>query len=159
MTDDRQAMDAPQLPPEARLIRLVREAAGIKIADAAQRAGISKARWSQVESGFEMRFGRRKPVRARDGTLAHMAAAIGLSPSRLEEAGRPLAAEVLREMQDGTQERPRFTDPVLERIWQLPGLSEEERESLIALVNVMRERRRNNNGRSTPPRRENGAPA
>lgn len=98
MTDDGQHM-SEQPPPEARLIRLVREAVGLKIPEVAKTAGISKARWSQVESGRETRLGQHKPVHGSRSTIAHMAYAVGLSAERLETEGeRPDAAEILREI-------------------------------------------------------------
>jgi helix-turn-helix protein len=95
----RKGMTKPSPPPEAVLIRLAREAARIKAPAAAKSAGVSVARWSQIETGYETRLGRYKPVRAPEGTLAHMAHAVGVGPERLEEAGRPDAAMVLREIQ------------------------------------------------------------
>jgi hypothetical protein len=88
----------PSPPPEATLIRLAREAANIKAPAAAKVAGISPARWSQVETGYETRLGNARPVRAPDGTLAHMAFAVGLAPHRLDQVGREGAADVLREI-------------------------------------------------------------
>ena len=86
-------------PPEATLIRLVREAAHMTAAEAALAAGISKARWSQIENGYETRGDGFKEVRGKRDTIAHMAHALHISPERLEEAGRPDAAQVLREIQ------------------------------------------------------------
>jgi transcriptional regulator with XRE-family HTH domain len=104
MTDDGQAMHRPPPPPEAALIHLVRDAAGLKIPGVAHLAGISPARWSQIENGYESRRGHVKPVTARAVTLAHMAAAVGLSPERLEtEGGRPDAAAILREIHRSPQ--------------------------------------------------------
>jgi transcriptional regulator with XRE-family HTH domain len=95
-------MSSPSPPPEAVLLRRVREAAGLKLPAVAREAGVSVARWSQVENGYETRAGMRRPVRARAGTLAHMAAALPLSPERLATEGeRPDAADVLREIQHG----------------------------------------------------------
>lgn len=92
-------MTKPSPPKEAVLIKLVREAANVSTAEAARSAGISKARWSQVESGYESRLGRYRPVIARAGTLARMAHALGISPQRLEtEGNRPDAALVLAEI-------------------------------------------------------------
>jgi len=93
-------MSHPQPPPEAVLIRRVREAAGLKLPVVAKGAGISVARWSQIENGYETRQGERKPVQGSRGTIAHMAAELGISPERLETEGqRPDAAAVLREIQ------------------------------------------------------------
>jgi hypothetical protein len=92
-------MDKPQAPPEALLIRRARLAGQVKAPVAARSAGISVARWSQIENGYERREGEYKPVRASDGLLAHMAHAVGLTPERLTEAGRQDAAEILREIE------------------------------------------------------------
>jgi len=96
----------PAPPPAAVLIRLARKAAGLTVAEAARRAsaasrrGISTARWSQVENGYEVRGGGlARPVEAEAGMLAHMAHTAGVSPERLESEGRrPDAAEILREI-------------------------------------------------------------
>lgn len=91
-------MSTPQPPPEAVVLRLARKAAGRRSPEVARAAGISKARLSQIENGYETRFGQRRPVQGKDGTIAHLAATLGVGPERLEEAGRPDAAAVLREM-------------------------------------------------------------
>lgn len=88
----------PAPPPEATLIRLARQAARIKAPAAARAAGISTARWSQIENGYERREGLYKPIAGTAPTIAHMARAVGLTPDRLEAAGRPDAAEVLTEI-------------------------------------------------------------
>lgn len=98
-------MDKPTPPPEAALLRLVRTAAGIKASDAAAYVdrhslrSFSAARWSQIENGYETRDGGYRRVTATAATLAHMAAAVGLTPDRLAAEGeRSDAAEVLREI-------------------------------------------------------------
>lgn len=85
-------------PPEAVLIRRAREARGLSPAEAAARLSIrlGPRRWRQLEDGYESRGGRK--VAAGDKQLAHMAHAVGLTPERLEEAGRPDAAAILREI-------------------------------------------------------------
>lgn len=100
--------DKPTPPPEAPLIRLVRLGAELTADQAARRAGISKARWSQIENGYERRQGAWYAVRATDGLLARMARAIGLGADRLDQAGRGDAAEILREMaaREGRTEEP-----------------------------------------------------
>lgn len=93
-------MERPPAPPEAVLIRLAREAAGITVAEAAKTAGVSVARWSQIEAGSEMRHGQVSPVTGKAGTIARMAHAVPrISPERLAAEGRrPDAAEILREI-------------------------------------------------------------
>lgn len=102
-------MDRPPAPPEAVIIRLAREAAGITISDAAKRAGVSVARWSQIETGSEMRRGTVSPVTARAGTIARMAHAVpGITPERMETEGRrPDAAAILREIISAPAAAPR----------------------------------------------------
>lgn len=90
----------PSPPPEAKLIRLAREAARIKATTAARMAGISKSHWAQVESGYERRDAQYKPTIGSAATIAHMAHAVGLTPERVEAAGRADAAEVLAEILD-----------------------------------------------------------
>lgn len=92
-------MERPPAPPEAVLIRLAREAADIRIAEAAKRAGVSVARWSQIEAGSEIRHGNVNPVAGRAGTIARMAAEVGLTAERMASEGqRPDAAEILAEI-------------------------------------------------------------
>lgn len=92
-------MSASPPPPEAVLIYRARESASITIADAAKAAGITDTRWSQIERGHERRKGIDVPARAKAGTLARMARAVGISPERLEKEGqREDAADLLREM-------------------------------------------------------------
>lgn len=92
-------MERPPARPEGALIRLARNAAGLTVPDAARAAGISKARWSQLESGRETRNGEEREVNGKPSTIAHMARVVGLSPERLETEGRrPDAADVLREI-------------------------------------------------------------
>jgi transcriptional regulator with XRE-family HTH domain len=151
-------MDRPAPPPEAVLIRLVRQAAKVTVAAAAKRAGISTARWTQIEQGYETRDGERKPAWAPPDTLAYMAAAIDLPPDRLEAEGhRPDAAAVLREMRrPGVQSapalvstpgdaEPRYSDPALQAIWETPNLSPEIRRAMVGLAIAMREQERAEN--------------
>lgn len=118
-------MEKPPPPPAATLIRLVREAAGLKIPTVAKRAGISPARWSQIENGYEVRQERVKAVNSRAVTLAHMAAAVALSPERLETEGeRPDAAVILREIirqEKESQQEPADDRPgIVRQYWDDP---------------------------------------
>lgn len=97
----------PVPPPEAVLIRVAREAAGLTITEAARRvseanpdASISTARWSQIEQGYEIRRGQPQEVRAKPGMLAQMAAVFHrITPERLAgEGNRPDAAPILAEI-------------------------------------------------------------
>lgn len=89
-------------PPEARLIRTARRAAGLSAEAAAKSTGgkVSAAYWRDVERGYGWRRGERVKATASAQVLAHMARAVaGVTPERLEsEGGRPDAAEILREI-------------------------------------------------------------
>lgn len=103
-------MERPPARPEGALIRLTRQASGMTVPEAVKRSGVSKARWSQVESGYETRNGVTRPVQVKPDTLARMARAVGLSPERLESEGqRPDAAEILREILRSQPEGPRLS--------------------------------------------------
>lgn len=94
-------MGAPATPPppEATLIRLVREAAGISPETAAARMEIkfSGSRWRQIERGW--RKDSDSSVEAPDATLAHMCFTLGISSERLAETGRSKAVKILRELE------------------------------------------------------------
>jgi transcriptional regulator with XRE-family HTH domain len=92
-------MEKPPPPPEAALIRVALDAAGFTAREAAARAGISKARLSQIAGGYETRGDVAKVVHAKPGTLARVARHLGITPEQLETEGqRRDAAEVLREI-------------------------------------------------------------
>lgn len=94
-------MGAPATPPppEATLIRLVREAAGLSPEAAAARMEIkfSGSRWRQIERGWRKDSG--TEVKAPPTTLAHMCWTLGISADRLSETGRDDAVEILRELE------------------------------------------------------------
>jgi transcriptional regulator with XRE-family HTH domain len=113
-------------------------------AEAAIAAGMSKARWSQIENGYETRGDGFKEVRGRRDTIAHMANAVGVSPERLEEAGRPDAARVLREIQRNAPAEPAAVPgpqpeppPELEFEDDDP-LTPEERAAALAFIREVR---------------------
>lgn len=127
----------------------------MKLPAAAKAAGISKARWSQIESGFESRFGGYREVRGRAGTIAHMAAAVGLDPDRLETEGRrPDAAAVLREILRGASAGPLISlnpddylaEPWLRLIVTDPVLSDSQKRELIFVALRQREQGKPGNG-------------
>lgn len=94
-------MGAPATPPppEATLIRLVREASGLSPEAAAARVEqkLSGSRWRQIERGW--RKDTNSEVQAPPVTLAQMAFSLGISADRLAETGRDDAVEILREME------------------------------------------------------------
>lgn len=153
-------MSKPEPTPEGALLRRVRLAAGLGIAacaDVLSQRGIrlSVSRWSQIENGYEGPPGRRKPVRAPAGTLAHMAHAVGIRPDRLESAGRGDAAEVLREIlmrEDGLPGSAPVPpgDPALQAIMDIPGLPEDVKRGLVAVAQGMRAAREHGNGTERP---------
>lgn len=132
----------PEPPPEAALIRRVRKAKRVSIPVAAQAAGISPARLSQIENGYETKKGGVYiPVIAPAGTLAHIWAALEIAPERLEEVGRADAMEILAEIRT---EQVTQTPPVAaveswrQRIQEIAELTETERRAVITLVEAMR---------------------
>ena len=136
-------MDKPVPPPEATLITLARKAAGLSVPAAIRKTAedvIGAARWSQLENGYEVKAGQPVPVRGRDDTIAHMAFAVGVTPDELDEAGRPDAGDVLREILR-QQEKARqaavvdeerhFDDHRLQSIWDLKALPAATRLGMI----------------------------
>jgi len=87
------APELPEPPDEAKLIRRLREAPpAMSGHEASRRAGISEARWRQIEGG--VRWFRGVPY-AESGpkkTVARMVWVVGGTPGQLAEAGRPDAA-------------------------------------------------------------------
>lgn len=102
--------DTPAPPPEARLIRTAREAAGMTAAQAAAATAtlaaaegergvtISATYWRDVERGYGGRRGQRAPARVSDMRLAAMARVVGVSPRQLGDVRREGAARVLDEI-------------------------------------------------------------
>jgi len=107
------AAPATPPPPEATLIRLVREASGLSPETAAARMEIkfSGSRWRQIERGW--RGDSDTPVIAPDITLAQMCSTLGISADRLADTGRDTAVEILREMERAKAPAPApAPDPV-----------------------------------------------
>lgn len=131
-----------QPPPEADLIRVARLARGMSPEKAADQTPIrlGGARWRHIERGYEPKRPPKR-VRAPDKTLAHMAFVVGVSPERLAEAGRDLAADVLREIirqeaEAGQQEETAYANMAdrLERTaWEMP-LPVEERRLIVDML-------------------------
>ena len=97
--------DIPPAPPEADVILLARNAAGMTALSAAEATkkhdakGVSVTYWRDVERGQGGRRGERVPVRASDRALAAMARVVGVVPQQLADVGRSGAARVLEEIQ------------------------------------------------------------
>lgn len=81
-------------------------ASNIRTPVAAAAAGISKARLSQIENGYEKRGSEYRPVTGSDAVIAHLGAVTGVTPRQLDEAGRPVAASVLRIILERQQAQP-----------------------------------------------------
>ncbi|HET9893640.1 MAG TPA: helix-turn-helix transcriptional regulator, partial [Streptosporangiaceae bacterium] len=95
--------------PWGQLIRDAREAADdpLSIRDAAQEAGISYGTWGNIERGYaSTRPGEYQVVRGYARSVARMCAIVGVTPERLEAAGRPDAARILREIRLRQQDDP-----------------------------------------------------
>ena len=96
--------DVSAVPPEAEVIRLAREAAGMTAQSAAEASrtqdgkGVSAAYWRDVERGTGGRRGERVPTRASARALAAMARVVSVTPAQLTGAGREDAARVLDEI-------------------------------------------------------------
>lgn len=93
-------METPQQPAEARLIDAAQKSAVPKLSmrKASQAAGISDGRWRQIIKGYQGTGTGRIPVVAPGETLARMALVVGVTADQLSEAGRPDAANVLRQL-------------------------------------------------------------
>jgi hypothetical protein len=88
-------------PPEGALIRHAREMAIPKISrsTAAQRAGISYDNFGIAERGYRGPRSTRRKVNTPDTTWAKMAAAVGVTPAQMADAGQnQKAAELLAEL-------------------------------------------------------------
>jgi transcriptional regulator with XRE-family HTH domain len=114
----------PPPPPEAQLVRLVREAAGLSAESAAARveSKLSGSRWRQIERGY--RGDLATTVVAPDKTLAQMCHALGITPDRLAATGRAEAAHILEEMQRSEAE-PAPASPEAASVSQLPVWQQE----------------------------------
>ncbi|MFC5635910.1 hypothetical protein [Streptomyces bullii] len=66
-------------------------------AAAQMRIKFSGSRWRQIEAGYRKDLA--KEVEAKPEVLAHMALVVDVTADRLENAGRPDAAVILREIQ------------------------------------------------------------
>jgi transcriptional regulator with XRE-family HTH domain len=95
--------------------------------EAARRAGISEGRWRQIASGYQVvSAGVYAPVRGPAGTLARMAAVVGVTPAQLRRAGRPDAARALAAAE------PDVSRELLQRIREMN--SDQARELLATIA-------------------------
>ncbi|WP_405930357.1 helix-turn-helix domain-containing protein [Streptomyces sp. NBC_00827] len=154
--------DAEQPPAAATLIRLARQARGLSPEVAAQLTPIrlGGSRWREIEKGYKGSKSARQGVHAPDLTLAHMAHTVGVSPERLDEAGRGDAAEILREIlrqEADVEKEPApyadLSDPMERAAWEA-DLPLGERTKMIDLLRQGRARERG----PRPPVSEPGPP-
>lgn len=131
------ARDLPKPTPEGVLIRRVRESLRprLPVAEAAKRAEVGEVTWGNTERGYKTK-GRGldpQPFSPSPKILAHMAYALGLTPSDLDGVGRSDAAAVLAEMRGGELE-PEVMEAEIDRgrIWVTvpPDLPDGDREAI-----------------------------
>lgn len=93
-------MTRPSQRPEGALIESALEnMPGLSATKAAERAGMSEARWRQIVKGYISHgAGQYAEVTAPAPRLARMAQVVGVTPEQLDGAGRPDAAEALRNL-------------------------------------------------------------
>ncbi|HEY5397843.1 MAG TPA: hypothetical protein VIL16_20845 [Trebonia sp.] len=127
-------MTTPEPPPEAKLIARLREGAvpSLSMRQAARRAGISPALWSQNEQGY------RKvtplvtiPIRATADKLAAMALVVGATPGQLREAGRGDAAAILQKLIDAG---PDPYAQMVEKIRASREFTERQKRALMDMI-------------------------
>jgi len=126
-------------PPEARLISRLRQerVPPLSMREAARRAGMSPALWTQNEQGY------RKvtqaviiPIRATDDKLAAMALVVGATPEQLREARRDAAAVMLDKLlAAGADENGQL----IEAVSQSRDFSERQKRALIEMIRRARD--------------------
>lgn len=121
--------ERPQPPPWGKLITAALAGEGISAREAARRAGLSEGRWRQITAGYQVVSpGVYAQVRGPAGTVARMAAVVGVTPAQLRSAGRDDAARVLA----GRMDRKPAGDEMLERIKAMD--TDQARELLAAIA-------------------------
>jgi hypothetical protein len=120
--------ERPPPPPWGALLTKALADAQLSARKAAGRAGISEGRWRQIASGYQVVSpGVYAPVHGPAQTLARMAAAVGVSPAQLTEAGRPDAAKALT-----AQKTDASHEQMLQRVREMNP--EQARELLAAIA-------------------------
>jgi len=125
----------PPQPPEMQIIARKRRQS---IRQAAISAGISEARWRQLEGGFRSTPLGPVPEAAPDGTLARMAYAVGATADDLREARRDTAAALLeayaaeRAAIDEADEEA--ADAGARAVAEVAGLTARQRARLAAML-------------------------
>lgn len=121
--------ERPSPPPWGALLTKALGRAKLSAREAARRSGISEGRWRQIAGGYQVvSAGVYAPVRGPAGTLARMAAVVGVTPAQLRQAGRPDAARALA---DGPQDAE-MSQELLQRVKELN--SDQARELLATIA-------------------------
>ncbi len=122
--------ERPEPPPWGALITAALASEGISAREAARRAGLSEGRWRQITAGYQVVSpGVYAHVRGPAGTLARMAAVVGITPAQLRSAERDDAATVL----EGRLDRRPASDEMLERI---KAMDTDQARELLATIAV-----------------------
>jgi transcriptional regulator with XRE-family HTH domain len=110
----------------------------LSIRKAATAAGISEARWRQLESGARSTPLGYAPESAPPDTLARMAHAVGVTPDELREAGHPEAAAILAahaaEQAAEAEADEAAADAGARAAAQARGLTARQRAALAAMI-------------------------
>jgi transcriptional regulator with XRE-family HTH domain len=119
----------PAPPPWGALITEALRRAGLSAREAARRTGISEGRWRQITGGYQVvSAGVYAPVRGPAGTLARMAAVVGVTPDQLRQAGRSDAARAL-----ASAPAADHGDEVLQRVREM---SQDQARELLAAIAI-----------------------
>jgi transcriptional regulator with XRE-family HTH domain len=122
--------ERPDPPAWGALITAALASEGISAREAARRAGMSEGRWRQITAGYQVVSpGVYAQVHGPAGTLARMAAVVGVTPDQLRAAGRDDAATVLA----AQLERQPANDEMLERI---KAMDTDQARELLATIAV-----------------------
>lgn len=124
--------ERPEPPPWGALITAAQASEGFSAREAARRAGLSEGRWRQITGGYQVVSpGVYAQVRGPAGTLARMAAVVGVTPAQLRAAGRDDAAQVLA----GKLNRKPADEEMLERVKAMD--TDQARELLAAIASQL----------------------
>lgn len=124
----------PQAPPEAQLIRELREGLipSLSMRQAARRAGMSASLWTQYEQGYrKITPAITIAMRATPEKLARMAQVVGATPEQLRAAGRGDAAVMLQKLLDAG---PDPKEQMAEKIRQSRDFTERQKSALIEML-------------------------
>ena len=127
-------MTTHEPPPEAKLIARLRQdqVPSLSMREAARRAGMSAALWTQNEQGYrKVTPAVTIPISATADKLAAMALVVGATPAQLREAGRDDAAGILQKLIDAG---PDPTAQMVEKIQQSRDFTEQQKRALIEMV-------------------------